>query len=144
MADSGTAKPGAHASKTTRAHADAAHPTEAHSSTAAHPTKTHPTTVAYPTKAHPTTVAHPTHSTTVAAPTTHSGRRIKRRTGDDGRRRGQGDYDLTHHDASSSLLQTGRALCRNRAARLMCVPRTAAGAKTSTTESIGQDCDTLK
>src|SRR5437016_2078280 len=62
VADSGAAKPRTHASKATGAHADVTHPTAAHASAAV--------------SAHPT----------------HPGRRVKRRTGDDGRRRGQGDH----------------------------------------------------
>src|SRR6266481_584716 len=74
MADSGAAHSRTHASKATGAHADVTHPTATHASAAV--------------SAHPT----------------HSGRRIKRRTGDDGRCGGQGDYDLTHHDCVLQLV----------------------------------------
>src|SRR5258705_1162639 len=91
MTDSGAAQPRTHASKTARAHTHAAH-----------------ADVTHPTTAHPTTVAHPT----------HSGRRVKRRTGDDGRRGGQGDPYLAHHDCvlqlatdrTSSLLEPRRLI----------------------------------
>src|SRR5262245_2543177 len=99
MTESGRAQAGSHASQTTRARGDVTRPTTAHR-TKTHPTTladpthpSHPTTVADPTHStHPTAVAHPTHPTT-AAPTTAAptrfGRRIKRRTGDDGRHGGQ-------------------------------------------------------
>src|SRR6266404_3022879 len=108
MADSGAVQPRTHASKATRAHTGAAHTDVAHADV------THPTT---------------THSTTVAHPT-HSGRRIKRRTGDDGRRGGQGDHYLTHHDCvlqlatdrTSSLLEPRRLILALTAHR-GCEPR---------------------
>jgi hypothetical protein len=132
----------------TPAHAATEHGATTHS-TVAHSAAAH-STVAHSAAAHPTTVPHsaaaPT--TTVAAapaPTpTSSGRRIKRRTGDDGRRGGQGDHCFAHHDcvlqlATQDELFVGTApldCCASRALRLR--------AKISTTESIGQDCDTLK
>jgi len=48
-----------------------------------------------------TKATHTTKSAVARAPTHPGRRRVKRRTGDDGRRRGQHDHHLAHHDASS-------------------------------------------
>src|SRR5262245_46366499 len=111
MADSGTAESGAHASKATRAYARAAHPDWTHPTTAhaatehgptAYPSTAHAShAAAHPAVAHSTTHSVAAHSTAAVATTstsTHSGRCIKRRTGDDGRRGGQDDHCFTHHD----------------------------------------------
>src|SRR5262245_15457765 len=76
----------AHTSKTAAAHAShASKPAAAHAS---HASKS---AVAHASNATKSAMAHPT----------HPGRRAKRRTGDDGRCRGQCDQHLAHHDASS-------------------------------------------